>query len=356
VRDPWGERWRKWRRRRPYALVVGALFALAGAGVLGAGVAGSQYLGDRVRRGEAALPVGRQQVRQEHYADAERTLKDGLDAVGDLPGCQDLAGELAAELRQARRARLAHDLHETAEQVRFRYDGSTLAAGDCATLLADSRALWDRREQVLDRGPADLGEAVEARVRADLLDLALFWTDLRARSAEDGPDRAGALREVRRVLAEAEAAFGPSPGLLRQRQACAARLGDTATAAAAARQAAGMTPRTPWEHYTLGRSLLAAGEPDRAAGELEEALAEEPQGFWPRFDLGVCLYRQRKYHDAAAAFRTCTALAPASAECFFNLALAEQKDGRAGAARRDFDRARQLNPALPEAAERSTDY
>ncbi len=66
----------------------------------------------------------------------------------------------------------------------------------------------------------------------------------------------------------------------------------------------------------------------------------------------MCLYRQKNFHDAAAAFRTCTALAPRSGECYYNLARAEDEEGRPDLADRDFRRAAALNPALPEPVRR----
>jgi tetratricopeptide (TPR) repeat protein len=55
------------------------------------------------------------------------------------------------------------------------------------------------------------------------------------------------------------------------------------------------------------------------------------------------------YRDAAEAFRVCTALAPRSAECFYNLARAEAEVGQREAAVKHYDRALQLNPDLTPA-------
>jgi len=49
----------------------------------------------------------------------------------------------------------------------------------------------------------------------------------------------------------------------------------------------------------------------------------QPHGFWPNFYSGVCAYRQKRLEDAVNAFRVCIALAPESAACYYNRALAE---------------------------------
>jgi tetratricopeptide (TPR) repeat protein len=350
VREPWDERWQKWRRRKPYALRVALLGTLAAACLLGTGVSGVRFLRDRLHTAEAALADGRLQIARGHYEEAEQTLEHGLEAVGELPVGRGLAPQLAMEVCHARRARFAHDLHALADRARFRYDGTSLPDEVARPLLASCRQVWDRRNLALDAW-ADPGPAGEEQVRTDLLDLALFWADLRARVGEQEPDPAEARREILGVLAEAEEAFGASPAVARQRQACAAALGDRATAAAAARQAERLVPRTAWEHHALGRSLLASGQPARAAEEFARALDLEPDGFWPRFDQGRCLYRLARYRDAAEAFRVCTALAPACAECFYNLALAEAADGRTEVAVKDYDQALARNPTLTEAAQ-----
>jgi hypothetical protein len=62
------------------------------------------------------------------------------------------------------------------------------------------------------------------------------------------------------VLDEAEQQFEGSAVLARERQSHAEALGLQELARRAARSQAELPPRTAWEHYALGRSLLAAGE------------------------------------------------------------------------------------------------
>jgi tetratricopeptide (TPR) repeat protein len=56
------------------------------------------------------------------------------------------------------------------------------------------------------------------------------------------------------------------------------------------------------------------------------------------------------HEDACAAFRTCIALAPQTAECYYNRALAHEALGRGDQALADYGRALELDPALTAAA------
>ena len=149
------------------------------------------------------------------------------------------------------------------------------------------------------------------------------------------------------MLDEAEASFGPSHVLFRERQAHAEALGLTDVAEAAAR---GAVPGAPTDGLGAltpsGASLLASGDLARAEAAFERALALRPQDFWPNFHQGVCAFRLGRYQDAVNAFRVCVALAPDRAECFYNRALAHAALGHVGPAGLDHDRATQLDPTL----------
>jgi tetratricopeptide (TPR) repeat protein len=333
------ECWRKWRRRRPHALLVGLLLALVGAVVLGSAGLGLAFRDQRLRAGRSALEDGRAQLAQGHPDEAVTTFRHGLDAVRNIPGGQDLARELATEGRRAERAGRAQALHVFADQVRFRFDGDSPMPALLRQAEAHCREIWASRDDFLQRQGAELPEAVEEQIRTDLLDLALFRAGLRARPAEGVAGRQEALA----LLAEAEAVFGPSPALAFVRRRCAA--GDSAAAA----EAQGPDSGSAWDHYTLGRSLLQAGDLGRASAELARAVDLQPDGFWPRFHQGVCLDRLGKHRDAMEAFRVCIALSPGTAECFYNLARAEAAHGDPAAALADYDKALRLAPGLAEA-------
>jgi tetratricopeptide (TPR) repeat protein len=134
-------------------------------------------------------------------------------------------------------------------------------------------------------------------------------------------------------LDEVAAAYGPSAVVALEREA----LGVKSVLAPRA-------PQSSWEHYTLGRALLASGDVPRATQQLSAALALDPAGHWPNFYYGLCAYRAGRYEDAVAAYSVCIGSAPDVAGCFYNRALAFAALGRATSALNDYDRALQLDP------------
>src|SRR5262249_62434232 len=140
------------------------------------------------------------------------------------------------------------------------------------------------RGRVADRAGGPREEGAVEQARADLIDLALLWSDLKRRLR---PGDESARAEAREVLAEAETLCGPSAALARERQA----LGGAAPQA----QPAG---RTPWERLALGRSLLRAGDLDGAAAELALAAEMRPQDFWAHFYGRGCAYPPRRHARA----------------------------------------------------------
>jgi serine/threonine protein kinase/Flp pilus assembly protein TadD len=396
------ERWRKWRRRRPHAL---RLLAMLGAVLLAAAVVLTQMaLSVERRRDEARahLEQGRRLMRGGQYGVAVALLRRGRDAAQAVPFGGGLRRELEAELRQARlqearslleRARrqcgdgrpeeavptlrrgldrlqglhapddladmfrrqlalarqmvAARDLHLLVNRLRFRYADASPAAryawqGEEARCLA----AWGQRALLVAPPGPDIPPALCQQIREDLLDLAILVSHFRTRWSAD---RAAA-RAALRLLAEAERQFGASPVLCRQRQRHAERLGLTAEAREAARRGEELVPRTAWEHYALGRSLLHEGRLAEAAGALRRAVRLQPHGLWPNYYQGVCAHRRGRYEEAVAAFTACVALAPASAPCYANRGLAHAALGRADRALEDYNEALRLEPGLAAAA------
>ena len=109
------------------------------------------------------------------------------------------------------------------------------------------------------------------QVQADLLDLAILWTNLRIHSARGNPKEAR--RQALEVLQQAEELFGSSAVLCRQLQAHAQALGLSDLAQQAGAQAASLPPRTAWEHFALGRTSFRAGQ----TSETEEHLQARPR-------------------------------------------------------------------------------
>jgi tetratricopeptide (TPR) repeat protein len=360
------ERWQKWRRRRPHGVKLAgmmlAVLAAAGAVALGA----LSHFNGRLEQARAALHDGRVQMARGQWEGAVRTLQRGRSAARDLPWQPDLATELDRQLRLARkgqtaeaRAAAARELHRLADRVRFLYGADQLAPEALGGLAEHCRSFWETRERIAERLGAPGQRALGPAVRDDLLDLAICWADLQVRLAPPA-EKEQARRQARAVLAQAEALFGPSPVLDEERKLHGGPArGPGPPASPAGARATG--PRTAWEHYALGRSLLRSGDLERAAEEVGRAVRMQPQGLWPNFYHGLCAYRLGRYADAVTAYSVCIGAAsqglPAgeqlpsgTAGCFYNRALAFVALGREEEALRDFDQALRLDPTLALAA------
>jgi eukaryotic-like serine/threonine-protein kinase len=328
------ERWRKWRRRRPLALIRVSVALLFLAFFAAAGVAAWAFFNRQNQQAEAALTEADGLLRRGLPAEAERSLDRGQELAGWAPWTSALSQALASKQRQAHRARLAEELHRTADELRFHYDPETLSPTDAAVLEAACDRLWSVRRDLLAESGAEKDVTKEEQIRADFRDLAVLWVAL-GQSTENG----FAASKDHEVLDEAELLFGPSPVLWYARHR-KLPLGQ---------EQGELRPRTAWDHYALGRELLRDGKLEQAAGALEQAVALQPQGFWPNFYQGACAYRQERFTEAEAAFRVCLALEPNCAPCFYNHGLVEAALNRPERARADYDRALQLNPALGDA-------
>ncbi|HLJ91555.1 MAG TPA: serine/threonine-protein kinase [Gemmataceae bacterium] len=369
------ERWRKWRRRRPHALTVLALVLLALLAGAGSGLLVFTHVRHQLHHAQAAMTEGDRQLEEKQYDAAIATFAHGLSQIESLPGTQDLAQQLNAELRRAQRAQAARELHHLADRFRLLYEVNFLPPAAVSEIETSCGQIWAKRFFILNQlasEPADAArtgsstgplpseaEAVppdqsrapqlEQRVQADLLDLAILYTNLRVRRVSK--DRSVAVRRrALRILDEAETICGASAVLCYERQRQAEALGLQEMAQAAARRRLELAPRTAWEHYALGRALLESGKLAEADALLQKAVELEPKGLWPRFYQGICAYRVGRYEDAVLAFTTCAALAPEDAGCLYNRALAYQAWGRLDRALRDYDAALQLDPHLGVAA------
>jgi tetratricopeptide (TPR) repeat protein len=340
----WSERWRKWRRRRPYALAACSLLvALVGAaGVMWAHVSG------QLRQAETALAEGSDHLRNQRVEEALGTLQHGLQLAEGLPFEAEVARRLRVQLQQTKRALATHKLHAFVERIRALYGDSLPADAASRTIEGHCRHFWEQRAVIAERLAGSQAPEGQDALRQDLLDLAILWTDLRLRLA--GQAAPAARKQALEVLAQAETLFGPSHALYHERQAHCAALGQESEARAAAAQAATLPPRSAWEHYAVGRALQRDGKLDGAAAEFDRALALQPQAFWPNFGKGKCAYQRGQYDDAVSSFTACVALAPRSAWCFANRGLAYAAQDRAALALQDYDQALRLDPTLAVAA------
>ncbi len=356
----WSERWRKWRRRRPHALARLLTAVVSTAAVLIALLVVAADARQGLLRAEAALAEGRRAMDEHNSSLAAAALRRGLAltrpwqvlAAGHfLPRVGTLRTALVNELRRAEQAGRAEALHYLVERVRllFGMEVSAAESGPVRALEPRLRAIWAARAEFLAEMGGNLAPETATRLKADLLEVGIFWASLRVRLAADGESDLRR-RDALRVLYEAEAQFGSHPVLERERRAYAEALGLHDLARAATERCAALAPTTAWEHYTLGQSLFDAGELEAAAREFTAATELQPQDLGSHFSQGLCAYRLRHFQAAIAAFDVCIALAPKTAECYYNRARSHAALGETAAALRDYDHALQLAPDLAIAA------
>ena len=195
------ERWRKWRRRRPYILpLIG--FLLVGA------MLGSLMIVRTVRQSraaESALHEGEERLQRRQYDEALNSFRYGTALAEGVPFNCDLLHRLDDGTRRAARARAATELHLVCERLRPLYGDNELPVDQARDVQTHCHALWQKREQIADL----LGCDSDEQLRADLLDLAILWANVRVRLAGSTQTET-AHREALAVLAEAESLFGPS--------------------------------------------------------------------------------------------------------------------------------------------------
>jgi eukaryotic-like serine/threonine-protein kinase len=352
-----GERWTKCRRRKPYALRFAVLFLL----LLAMGIAGAGYIlyqfSQRRDQGRTILAQAQVLLRQQEYQEGLRTVAQGLNILQGVPWSGDLRhqleevrGQLAQQAQVGQQRQAAEQLHQVADQIRLLYGFGWQSPQAMASLEKECRTLWEQRALIRERLGPGLGLEAEKRIDTDFLDLAILWADLRVQLAAQTKDRSqleAALRAGLQVLDQAEALFGPSTVLCRQRQVYAQELGLKDLARTAETQARALPPHNAWEHYTLGEFYLRSNDFAVADQEFRQALRLEPQDLWAEFFHGICAYRLGEYEEAAATFRICCALAPRLADYSFDLAQAQVKiPGQAEEALANYSKALELNPNL----------
>ncbi len=338
------ERWRKWRRRRPAALPRNLILLITAATALAAAALLSVAYRQRVADIEAALGSGREDLQHHRYAEATEALRRGLTLAAPTPYVARLKQALEEELGLVQRDAKAAELHHLADLIRFRYGLAPKPSEEARALVRRGRGIWEARGLLVRPTSSPPQGEVERAIRTDLLDFVAVWADLRVRLAPAG-DVERARREALQWLGEAIDLLGPSPALVRLRTAHATALGLSVADGPHAPE-----PESAWEHCDLGRSYLRTGDLGRAALEFQVALDLRPQDFWPNFYQGLCAYQLGRFDDAIDAFRVCIALAPETAECYYNRALAHDALGHKAPAMRDYTRAHHLDRGLSEAA------
>ncbi|OWK46653.1 serine/threonine-protein kinase [Fimbriiglobus ruber] len=338
------ERWRKWRRRRPYALSL--VLAVAATAAIGSGV--TLHAQRQVGRARTALEEGESFLRQGRLAEAAEAFR-GTEALAQgVPFQYDLTARVKAGKRATERGLAVTELHALCERVRPMYAAEVLAPDEARKVAELCRAVWAERESVVRNLEGQASADLEQQWRADLLDLGIMTAYLDASLA--APDsKTDDRRRALETLAQAESLLGASGVLYLERANHARALGLMDMAAEADRLAQAARPRTAWEHLAVGRAKLGAGDAKGAAADLDSAIALDPRSLWANYYQGVCCLRLGDPTGALSAFSACVAIAPQSAWCYFNRGLAQTELGRQPQARADFDRATALDRTLTTA-------
>jgi serine/threonine protein kinase/Flp pilus assembly protein TadD len=330
------ERLAKWRRRRPHAFVVVGLILVVATAL--STVVGYELTASRRRLIEAtaAFEAGKAHLGRREYAEAA----DALDHSASLFNNADTAivSDIRRSQRQARRGQAARALHTQADRLRYVYGDDSLRREVLLGLESTCKETWAARDLLLDDKDAALDADEEEQLRIDLFDVAVLWVDFRKRLAAPG-EQESLRRDAMEILLHAEGLFGRGAVLVREMRALGANVQDVVT-----------EPRTAWEHYVVGRTLLRSADLGGASAEFEQAVTLRPHDFWPWFYRGLCACRRQRYEEAVTAYTVCIALRPESAACYHDRGIAEAALGQSMLARADYDKALQLNPGLAAAA------
>lgn len=338
------ERWRKWRRRRPYALM--AIFLTAAFAISCTIMAGA--LRQRWRQAEQALDEARLELEAGRFELATLTIDRGLSLAAALPWQGQLWQDLQAAKHAAQHGHRVQQLHALVAHLRALYGPQGLPVPDVERLESDAERLWNERHSLLgasdENAPRRRGEIAD-----DVTDLALFWATIVERRGE-GQSAAALAQKRIDVLREAERLVGARLILCRELERLATIVGDKRLAESSAQKAAALAPVSGWEEYALGRSDLTAGDLVSADQRFRQAVALNPKALWPNFYHAQAAYQLKQYEEAAAAFSVCIVLADGAAWAYYNRGLAYSQLDRRERARHDFDRALSLDPKLAAAA------
>ncbi|HEY1065347.1 MAG TPA: serine/threonine-protein kinase [Pirellulales bacterium] len=344
------ERWSKWRKRSPAALSVGGLAGLALAAALAAGAVGWRHMQVQHAEAHQALAAGDRLVGQGRFDEAADEYARGRRLVGAALGAGETASALAAREERARRRQQVAALHSLVDRLRFIYGQETIAPAVRADLDSRCRLAWQSRSS-LSAAAADDPSLAEA-IKADMLDLAVLWAHTVARSKSPSD-----LAHADEILSEAETTLGAGlvlgleHDLLRiTRLDPVGRTTGDSRAAVSARALAAANGRDPtltsWDYQAVGRCLVRLGQLGAAARCFQLAVERAPGDFWANFFQADAAWRRGDVNEALNGLRVCLALAPDKAVCYYNRGLVYAARKSWDLARKDFDRAIQLDPQL----------
>jgi serine/threonine protein kinase len=255
-----------------------------------------------------------------------------------------VAGRFAEEYRQA-----LFDLAMAQVDPRSRASGLESAQLALDHWAAQDNDAWWESSTALRRLPPERQTQVREKVSA------LYWhmaASLMGQARQVAKkDRAALLQHAAELNARAESSH-PDPKTCRpvwsQRAALARLAGDPDAGHRWAAQAAEIPLSTSWDYLCEGRELLAESRPRQALRLIEQAVALDPQGFWPRYFLGLC-HQALGYESLAAAdYDVCVALEPSFEGTYYARGLARLRLMDFARAADDFGRVLEARPHLGE--------
>lgn len=337
------ERWRKWRRRRPYGLALLTLLLLLIFGAGGTCLFGWLQVQHRIALAESRLREASRLDAAGNHDEALRALHEARRETLRVPGSANLRQRLAAEIETVRQHELARRVSELVDRLRPLEGFDEVPPSQIEELRTRCERVWEKRDllNVTGSGLHELNQAM----RGDLLDLGILFAGLLGRSTHEIASHNEALR----ILDETQRLFGSSAALEVQRYYHADAAGLAELASESRRRAARLVPRTSWEHQALGRWLLRQGQLAQANEHFQAAIERQPESFWAHFYHAACAYRLEQPSVAVQEMGICIALSPKRPECYYNRALALAALGRREEALRDLDRALELSPGFPPA-------
>lgn len=340
------ERWHKWRHRRPYALMA----TLLAVGLVLSCLVTATTVQRRWQEAERALDEAEMEIEAQHFEWAAVAIDRGLFLAANLPWRSTLWHDLQAARSVVQQGTLVQQLRLFVERTRESYGEDGSPRLDVKGLEAEARRLWEQRHALLDSKPPHHHWS-QVQVKEDLIELAVFWADAHLREAKPDDRRQAALDGMQ-VLQYVEQLAG-SRFVLCQKQAKLAELVDNnAILVQASQKLKSLRPASAWEHFALGREAFVLGRFEEADQHFKIAVDLRPRQLWPNFYHGRAAYELKHFDEAVTAFAICIALADHTAWCYYHRGLASLQLGRIDAARRDFDRAIDLDPRSPAAIER----
>ncbi len=320
------ERLTKWRRRKPYAIALGAV-AVAAALVVSI-VAGLLYR-DRVRGAEMLFAQSQRELANNQFEAAIADARSGNSSLRFFPWQVDLRTRLQRQGELAVRLQANASLHQVVEDLRF-LDGQQPGDGKLAALAS---SLWQMRQKFLSPVmlPDGSVQKPDEQLTRDLTDLAILSTALDVQLAPEARKAEANAAAIRR-LQEAEEISRANPWLeleiRRYRQPGEPIAMDSLP-----------KPRSIWDYYALGRWLARGGRAAEARDAFQAAVDLAPNEFWPQYQLMRCLFDNKQFEPALVAASVCVALEPQRGECFYNRGLSQEALSHRPEARRDFERA-----------------